>query len=159
MTDQEQKPKRKRLANPDRITLSKTATESLQKLESQVEKAFGGMVRLKNKELTNFILEARISEFTNNELKLIKERYFDEVRAASWALQKLKEAKERGEELKLSALLAQLQTPFVKEKSKAKIIDKKRLPSEGQPATSSPAALNGGSSAALSGPAKPRPSS
>lgn len=109
MSDVEQKPKRRRQANPDRITLSKAALDNLEKLEAQVEKAFGGMVRLKNKELTNFLLEVRFSDLSNAELKMIRERYFDEVKAATLALQRLKQAKERGEELKLSDVLAQIQ--------------------------------------------------
>lgn len=117
MLNEEQKPKRNRKANPDRITLGKEALQVLASMETQVEKAFGGMVRLKNKELTNFILEARSAELSSNELKMLKDKYFDEVRAATWALQKLKEAKERGESLKLKEILAQIQTPLVKEKS------------------------------------------
>lgn len=118
--NEEQKPKRNRKANPDRITLSKEALQVLANMETQVERAFGGMVRLKNKELTNFILEARSTEFSSSELKMLKDKYFDEVRAATWALQKLKEAKERGESLKLKEILAQIQTPHVKEKSVSK---------------------------------------
>lgn len=120
MMNEEQKPKRNRKANPDRITLGKEALHVLASMETQVEKAFGGMVRLKNKELTNFILEARSAELSSSELKMLKDRYFDEVRAATWALQKLKEAKERGESLKLKEILAQIQTPLVKEKSASK---------------------------------------
>ena len=120
MINEEQKPKRNRKANPDRITLSKEALQVLAAMEAQVEKAFGGMVRLKNKELTNFILEARSAELSSSELKMLKDKYFDEVRAATWALQKLKEAKERGESLKLKEILAQIQTPLVKEKSASK---------------------------------------
>jgi hypothetical protein len=148
------KPKRKRQVNPDRITLSKASLENLMKLETQIDKAFGGMVKLKNKDLTNFLVEARTSDLTNAELKLIKERYFDEVRAAQWALHKLKEAKERGEELKLSAILAQLQTPFVKEKQPRKMTDKKKSVSEHGPAQSQVTDANGGHSGAFNALAK-----
>lgn len=159
MTDVEQKPKRKRQANPDRISLSKVALENLAKLESQVEKAFGGMVRLKNKELTNFLLEVRFSDLTNGELRLIRERYFDEVRAATLALQRLKQAKERGEELKLSEVLAQLQTPFVKEKSKPKTAPRAKSAGDSHALTPSVSASNSGSNSAPSGPSKPRANS
>lgn len=142
MMNEEQKPKRKRQANPDRIVLSKVALDNLAKLEAQIEKAFGGMVRLKNKDLTNFLLEVRFSELTNSEMKMIRERYFDEVKAAILALQKLKQAKERGEELKLSDVLAQLQTPFVKEKSKAIKAAKAKVASEPSPTTSSISSVN-----------------
>lgn len=110
--NEEQKPRRKRQANPDRITLSKTALENLAKLDTQVEKAFGGMVRLKNKEMTNFLLEVRFAELTNAELKMIRERYFDEVKAATLALQKLKQARDSGHELRLADVFAQLQAQY-----------------------------------------------
>jgi hypothetical protein len=152
MMNEEQKPKRKRQANPDRIVLSKVAVDNLAKLESQVEKAFGGMIRLKNKELTNLLLEVRCSELTNAELKMIRERYFDEVKAATVALQKLKQAKERGEELKLSDVLAQIQTPFVKEKSRALKASKASSVGGGGPATPSAVPLNQGSHGAKDTP-------
>lgn len=148
MMNEEQKPRRKRQANPDRITLSKAALENLAKLDTQVEKAFGGMVRLKNKEMTNFLLEVRFSELTNAELKMIRERYFDEVKAATLALQKLKEAKERGEDLKLSQVLAQLQTPFVKEKARATKATKAKSADAASPDTPSAGASNQGVSGA-----------
>ncbi len=148
MPDVEQKPKRKRQANPDRITLSKTALDNLARLEMQVEKAFGGMVRLKNKELTNFLLEVRFSDLTNTELKIVRERYFDEVKAATLALQRLKQAKERGEQLKLSDVLAQIQTPFVKEKSRAASANRVRSVDNGSQATPSVVTVSQGSNSA-----------
>lgn len=148
MSDVEQKPKRRRQANPDRITLSKAALDNLEKLEAQVEKSFGGMVRLKNKELTNFLLEVRFSDLSNAELKMIRERYFDEVKAATLALQRLKQAKERGEELKLSDVLAQIQTPFVKEKSRAARANRERSTANGSQPTPSVVTVNQGSNSA-----------
>ena len=154
MMNEEQKQKRNRKANPDRITLSKEALNTLTNMEGQIEKAFGSMVKLKYKDLTNFLLEVRSGELTNAEMKMIKTRYFDEVRAATWALHKLKEAKERGQELKLSELLAQLQTPLVKEKSKHKSLDKRRSsPESGTPAGHSGAPV-GATSGAQAGPSK-----
>lgn len=152
MMNEEQKPKRKRQANPDRIVLSKVALDNLAKLEAQIEKAFGGMVRLKNKDLTNFLLEVRFSELTSSELKMIRERYFDEVKAATLALQKLKQAKERGEELKLSDVLAQIQTPFIKEKSRAPKASKASSVGPGSPAAPSGVPLNHGSNGAKETP-------
>lgn len=143
MMNEEQKPKRNRKANPDRITLGKEALQVLANMETQVEKAFGGMVRLKNKELTNFILEARSAELSPSELKMLKDRYFDEVRAATWALQKLKEAKERGESLKLKEILAQIQTPLVKERSASKKVAATREKQSQDPAGAAVSAKDG----------------
>ena len=150
MPDVEQKTKRNRKANPDRITLGKDALQTLVALEAQVEKAFGGMVRLKNKELTNFVLEVRNTELSASELRLVKERYFDEVRAATWALQKLKEAKGRGERLKLKEILAQIQTPVVKERSISKKAQGAKSERAHQPPATPSATGNGGQPAAQS---------
>lgn len=134
---EEQKQKRTRKANPDRITLSKGALENLSRMIEQLEKAFGGVLALKNKDLASFLIEVRGGELTKVEMKMIREKYFDEVRVATWALQKLREAKERGENLKFSEILSQLETPLVKGKAAPKAPDKRKSPIGFDPGSSS----------------------
>lgn len=116
----EQKQKRKRQINPDRIVLESASVEFVKAVAAQIEESFGGIIKLTHKEIANFILQERTELLTGSELNAIKDKYFDDVQAAQWALQKLKAAKESGEELSLADVLSQLQTPVVREKRKPK---------------------------------------
>lgn len=120
MEPTEQKPKRKRQINPDRIVLECASVEFVRAVAAQIEESFGGIIKLTHKEIANFILQSRMGPLTSGELVAIKGKYFDDVQAAQWALQKLKAAKESGEELSLADVLSQLQTPVVREKRKPK---------------------------------------
>lgn len=114
----EQKPKRKRQINPDRIVLESPSIGFVKAVATQIEASFGGIIKLTHKEIANFILQSRTELLTNSELAAVKDKYFDNVQAAQWALRKLKTAKESGEELSLADVLSQLQTPAVREKRK-----------------------------------------
>lgn len=120
MEPTEQKPKRKRQINPDRIVLECPSVEFVRGVAAQIEESFGGIIKLTHKEIANFILQSRTELLTNGELAAIKDKYFDDIQAAQWALQKLKAAKESGEELSLADVLSQLQTPVAREKRKPK---------------------------------------
>lgn len=120
MEVQEQKPKRTRRINADRIVLDGSSVDFIKSVGTQIEGAFGGIIKLTYKEIANFVLQSRAELLTSGELVKVKEKYFDEVRAAQWALQKLKEAKESGKELSLTDVLKKIQTPIVREKQKPK---------------------------------------
>lgn len=119
--------------NPDRIVLDKESVELLAQISAQVEDAFGGVIKLTQKELANFVLQNRAQPLTQAELKGIKDQYFDDVRAAQWALQKLKMAKEEGRDLSLSEVMAMIQTPVVSEKRPRKVDAEKRKKKEKHP--------------------------
>lgn len=121
MEEIELKTKRKRQINPDRIVLESASVETVKTIASQIENTFGGIIKLTQKEMANFLLQSRKEPLTATELMAIKDKYFDDVQAAHWALQKLKAAKESGQELTLADVLGQLQTPLVKEKRKPKV--------------------------------------
>lgn len=133
MEPTEQKPKRKRQINPDRIVLECPSVEFVRAVAAQVEESFGGIIKLTHKEIANFVLQSRTELLTNGELAAIKDKYFDDVQAAQWALQKLKAAKESGEELSLADVLNQLQTPVVREKRKPKTPKVKSEPAVNDP--------------------------
>lgn len=104
--------RRRRKANPDRIVLEPDVLATINRLQEQVGEAFGGLVRLTNREMVNFVLVARSQKLSSDELKRIREDHFDEVKAVQWALSKLKAAKDRGEDLNLSKIMSELETPF-----------------------------------------------
>ncbi len=109
--------KKKRQFNPDRIVLEAKSVELVKKISAQIELAFNGVIKLTNKEIANFLIQARSTELTANELRQMRELHFDEVRAAMWAVQKLKVAREKGEEITLAQIIEQIQTPKIKRPS------------------------------------------
>lgn len=117
METKEEQPKKKRQINPDRIVLDGASVALIKSMQDQIENAFGGLVKLTVKEVANFVLQQRATEpLMLSELAAIRAKYFDDVQAAQWALQRLKAAKEAGQSLSLNEVLEQLQTPVVKEK-------------------------------------------
>ena len=125
MENVETKIRKKRQVNPDRIVLEVDSVEFIRTISVQIEQAFGGVIKLTNKEVANFVLQSRTSALSSVELKAIKDKYFDDVRAAQWAVQKLKSAKESGVELSLTEVLGQLQMPAQKEKRKPQSVKTK----------------------------------
>ncbi len=121
MNEVEIKTRKKRQANPDRIVLNKDSMETILRMVSQVEQAFGGMVKLGTKDIANFLIHSRGVDLDTGELAQIREKYFDEVRAAQWALDKLKQAKDAGRPLTLAEVLLQLQGPNTKRQSKERL--------------------------------------
>jgi hypothetical protein len=107
---------KKRQINPDRIVLEGKSLEFVRRVADQIEQSFGGIIKLTNKEIANFLLQSRSDLLSAAELKAVKDKYFDDVRAAQWAVQKLKVAKDGGQSLTLADVFGQLQTPIVKEK-------------------------------------------
>lgn len=126
MESNEQKVIRKRQSNPDRIVLDAKSLELIKSISEQIDQSFGGIIKLSHKEIANFILESRAELLSGTELKAIKEIYFDDVRAAQWALAKLKAAKDKGESLTLTEILTKIQMSIVKEKRPSKTDAAKR---------------------------------
>jgi len=134
--------KKKRQFNPDRIVLEAKSVELVKKISAQIELAFNGVIKLTNKEIANFLIQARSTELTANELRQMRELHFDEVRAAMWAVQKLKVAREKGEDTTLAQIIEQIQTPKTKRPSQ---------PSKAKRASEPPVAAGTASKVALAG--------
>ncbi len=126
-------PKKKPVIHQDRIVLEEQSLVFMAQIQAQIDKAFGGLIKLSNKEVANFVLQVRFNLLTQAELELIKEKYFDDVRAAKWALQKLKTAKSGGEKLSLLDVVEMLQTPFAKKARAPRLPKAKRKDSASVP--------------------------
>ena len=116
MENNEVKPKRQRKINPDRIVLEQDTLAVIKKVTEQIENTFGGVVKLTNKEIANFLIQSRNDELSAPELSAIKDKFFDDVRAAQWAVNRLKAAKVAGQQVSLADVLNELQMPVVMEK-------------------------------------------
>lgn len=108
--------KKKRLFNPDRIVLNAESVTVLGRLREQINLAFGGMIKLSNKDLANFLIQQRSSALSEQEVLNVKSEFFDDVTAAQWVLKKLKDAKGKGEHLSLKEVIGSIQTPQVRKK-------------------------------------------
>lgn len=119
-------PPKQRPPSPDRIVLEVDTLVVIKNIADQLQETFNGIVKLSNKEIANFILQSRAGLLGKAELKAIRDKYFDDVRAAQWALQRLKDAKDSGQQLSLAEILNQIQTPSAKEKPVAELSKVKR---------------------------------
>src|SRR5579872_4674889 len=110
---EEVKIKRPKKTNPDRVMLDSEVVGLIKRMQEQIETEFSGVLRLTNKDLTNFILKERKDLLSRDELSRIRLEFFDEVRAARWTYERIKKAKAEGAALSLSDVLGFLQTPRV----------------------------------------------
>ena len=118
--------KKKRQFNPDRIVLEAKSVDFIKRLQSQIEEVFSGVIKLSNKEITNFLLQQRTEVLTQVELDSIRQEHFDDVRAAQWALKKLKNAKSGGESLSLKDVLKMIETPLANKNQRTRTPKVKR---------------------------------
>ncbi len=100
-----------RRANPDRIVIDPETAAIVSSIGVQLAETFNGMVNLKTKEIVNFVLQKRSQLLDKSELRAVRIKYFDDVRAAQWALVKLQEAKGRGQDLTLAEVIEKMQFP------------------------------------------------
>lgn len=116
----EVKVKRAKRINPDRVMLDPEVLDLIKRMQEQIDKEFSGVLRLTNKDLTNFVLKERKDLLSKDELNRIRLEFFDEVRAARWTYERIKKAKAEGTSLSLNDVLGFLQTPRVNKKRTSK---------------------------------------
>lgn len=97
------KPKAK-VSSLSRVILNEENVKHLQGWIGQLQESCPG-IRVKKQDLVNWILSERGPSLSSTELKSIRERFFDEIELAQWALGQLKAAKERNEKLTLADLI------------------------------------------------------
>jgi predicted RNA-binding protein len=104
VSDENIKPKRD-LPPVDRVSLGKEESEKLDRWLKQVQEAFGGVIKLNKADLVNFLVREHNESLSTRELKSLRAFHFDEVKFATWALSRLKEAKKNGVDLKYEDIL------------------------------------------------------
>ena len=112
-----------RRTNPDRIVIDPETVAIVNSITAQLAETFNGMVNLKMKEIVNFVLQQRGHLLNKSELRTIRKKYFDDVRAAQWALEKLQEAKGLGQNLTFADVLEKMQFPLqTQQKDNARLV-------------------------------------
>lgn len=76
-------------------------------LEGWIEQLRGSCpgIRIKKQDLVSWLIQEKGEQLSPADLKAIRERFFDEVELAQWALEQLRAAKQRNEKLTLAGLL------------------------------------------------------
>jgi hypothetical protein len=97
------KPKAKSIA-VSRIVLNEGNAKHLQEWVGQLREACPG-IRVKKQDVVNWLISEKGSRLTPGDLKALKDRFFDDVALAEWALRQLRAAKARSEPLTLADLV------------------------------------------------------
>lgn len=97
------KPKAK-VSSLSRAILNEENVSHLESWIRQLEESCPG-IRIKKQDLVNWLVSEKGSRLSSADIKAIRERFFDEIELAQWALGQLKSAKERNEKLTLSDLI------------------------------------------------------
>lgn len=76
-------------------------------LEGWIEQLRGSCpgIRIKKQDLVSWLIQVKGARLSQADLKTVRERFFDEVELAQWALDQLRAAKQRNEKLTLAGLL------------------------------------------------------
>lgn len=87
-----------------RIILDEVTEKHLQGWIDQLRGSCPG-IRIKKQDLVSWLIQERGDRLSQSDLKAIRERFFDEVELAQWALEQLRAAKQRNEKLTLAGLI------------------------------------------------------
>ena len=130
MDDQaESKPPR---ATQERVTISQEAGGRLDSWISELHTSING-IKLSKSDLVDWLIKSHSETLMPREVSSIKDRFFDDVAFAEWALHTLKEAKSRGDKLSLSDLFSGNAAPPLKPERRRRL-SKEQNP-ETQPQT------------------------
>ena len=115
------KSRKKRQLHHERSVLDEKSMQVLQTLQDQIHSSMNEVVKIDTRKLVNFLIQSRSQSLSLSDLKSLKEKYFDQVKALEWALLQAKEAKLNNSNLTISDILKKLETPLVTEKGPRKL--------------------------------------
>ncbi|CAN5416843.1 hypothetical protein BH10BDE1_BH10BDE1_27940 [soil metagenome] len=115
--------KKKRAASvKDRVVIANESLCILKRLTEQIAEQTNGMLRIQNRELTNFLIQERGGDISADELTKLRARYFDDLKAMKWVVDELRKAKSKSEDADLLSLLKQAQ---VQDSGKSSAVSRK----------------------------------
>lgn len=96
--------------------------ENGKQLDSWIEQLKGSCpgIRIKKQDLVSWLIVEKGNCLSQGDLKTIRERFFDAVELAQWALEQLRAAKQRNEKLTLADLIRNGKTTSSDSHSKKK---------------------------------------
>jgi hypothetical protein len=112
----------------DRIVLTPETQAILAKLISEVSDTTNGLLNLHGRDVANFLIQARCHSFDSSELACLRTRYFDDVKAAKWMVNQIREARSNGDSVDLEELFKKVRMQSVETKPSAKKASRPRKP-------------------------------
>jgi hypothetical protein len=97
-------PKAKLKVSQLRVVLNSESGICLQGWMDQLVETYPG-IHIKKQDLVNWLVSEKGGRLSPNDLKAVKDRFFDDIALAEWALRELKSARARNENLVLLDLL------------------------------------------------------
>lgn len=110
------KPKPK-LRHPDRVTMTPDSLTRITEWVEEVEQRGKG-IRITKSDLVNYLISSR-PKLSEQEMRQLEIKYYDDSRFLAWALRQIKEAKAQGRKLTLEDLM-ETGNPLRKENSNEK---------------------------------------
>lgn len=91
--------------HPDRIKISPEALTKLGKWNDEISRRLRG-VKLTRSDLVNFLILNHEEQLSSRELGALEKEFFDEVKFAQWAVEELKSARSKGEQVTLAEIIS-----------------------------------------------------
>ncbi|USN48493.1 MAG: hypothetical protein H6626_05220 [Pseudobdellovibrionaceae bacterium] len=120
MSDETTRPKKRRVQDSSRLSLSRKAQQMTENWMSQIKQEFHGMVNIKRNDLLNFLLEELDEILAPSILDKIKKEKLTGKQKAKWIYQKFLEAEKNGSEINFDELVKTAQSGSRKVKKQRK---------------------------------------
>lgn len=103
----------------DRIVLTPETQAIISKLISEVSDATNGLLKLHGRDIANFLIQSRCQTFDSDELASLRNKYFDDAKAANWMVNQIREARSHGESVDLEELFKKVRMQSVEPNPRA----------------------------------------
>jgi hypothetical protein len=90
----------------DRVILGKSEAKVLSKWVQEFNKRTDGLVKVSKADVVNFLIANHSPQLSDEEMQSLSSHNFDETRWLGWAMQKMKDAKKKGEHVSFEELTA-----------------------------------------------------
>ena len=92
----------------ERVTVAETLKLKLDRWVSDANTHFDGVVSVSKSDLINLLVKQHDDTLSVEELHELRREHYDEVKLASWLLEKVKDEKKRGSTISIQELLAKV---------------------------------------------------
>lgn len=97
----------------DRVVLDSESIKIVESMMDQIEKRYGDLVHVSQKDIVNFLLQKRSTKLSEQEIDQIRLEKYDIVRVLKRATSEAIKAKQSGKEIEIEEVLKIIQTPGI----------------------------------------------
>lgn len=124
----------KKISSPhERVTVADKIKDKLDKWVQQANDLFEGVITITKSDIINMLIKQHEEILSLAELQILHCDHYDEIKVATWLLEKVKESKRNGDHVQLQDLLSKFAIPI-----KDRKIQKTKLGSISEMPTSTP---------------------